>query len=362
MTGIDTPLQLIVVGFVVTIAMLFVLRPVAKEINLVDKPGGRKMHTGEIPIIGGVAMYIGLFFSAMTGPGLTRNAAVILSMGGLMVMVGIVDDRFDLKPSVRLLAHLAAAVVLVLGTGYSVESFGGILGFMEIDLGFAAVPFTIVACVALVNACNMLDGMDGLAGGTSIVAFGALATVVELSGLTVPPVISLSLVGAIAAFLVVNLPAKFNRPVRTFMGDAGSTMLGFALAAVSLILVQPDKADMAPAYVLWFVAIPIFELFTTMFRRLLQGKSPLSADNGHFHHTLLVAGFSVRLIFTIYIVVSIACAGLGLVAYFNHVPEWQLFFGFVALYAAWLLFIWKSPAIGARLPGRMRREIDNLHV
>lgn len=361
MTGIDNPWQLIVVGFVVTIAMLFVLRPVAREINLVDKPGGRKTHTGDIPIIGGVAMYIGLFFSAMTGPELTRNAEVILSMAGLMVLVGVVDDRFDLKPSVRLLSHLAAAVVLVLGTGYTVEGFGNILGFMDVDLGYLAVPFTIVACVALVNACNMLDGMDGLAGGTSLVAFIALATVTAKS-VPVPPVISGSMVGALVAFLVVNLPTKFNRTYRTFMGDAGSTLLGFTLAALSLILIQPDKADMAPAYVLWFVAIPIFELFTTMFRRLLSGKSPLSADNGHFHHTLLVAGFSVRLIFTIYIVVSIACAGLGLIAYFNHVPEWELFFGFVGLYAAWLLFIWKSAAIAARLPGRMRREMDNLHV
>lgn len=361
MTTIDAPWQLIIVGFVVTIAILFVLRPVAWEMGLVDTPGGRKLHHGDVPIVGGVAMFTGLFFSAMTGPTLTRNAQVILSMAGLMVLVGVVDDRFDLKPSVRLLSHLAASVVLVLGTGYSVEGFGNILGFMDVDLGYLAVPFTIVACIALVNACNMLDGMDGLAGGTSIVAFAALATVTATS-VSTPPIISASMIGAIAAFLVVNVPAKFNRPLRTFMGDAGSTLLGFTLAAVSLILVQPEKADMPPAYVLWFVAIPIFELFTTTFRRLLRGQSPLFADNGHFHHTLLQAGFSVRLIFGIYLVVSMLCAGLGLFAFFKHAPEWKLFFGFVILYAVWLLFIWKSPAIGARLPVKLRRNIENLHV
>lgn len=361
MTGIEAPLQLFVVGFVVTIAMLFVLRPLAKEIGLVDTPGGRKIHTGDIPIIGGVAIYIGVFFSAMIGPILTRNAVVILSMGGLMAMVGIVDDRFDLKPSVRLLSHLAAALVLVLGTGYTVEGFGRIIGFVDIGLGYVSVPFTIVACVALVNACNMLDGMDGLAGGTSIVAFAALATVTATS-VSVPPIISASMVGAIAAFLVVNVPAKFNRSFRTFMGDAGSTLLGFTLAAVSLILIQPEKADMPPTYVLWFVAIPIFELFTTTFRRLWRGQSPLFADNGHFHHTLLEAGFSVRLIFGIYVLVSVLCAGLGLVAYFQHTPEWQLFLGFLALYAAWLLFIRTSPAIGTRLPAKLRRDIDSLHI
>lgn len=361
MTEIGAFWQLAIVGFVVTIAMLFVLRPVAREFGLVDKPGGRKVHHGDVPIVGGVAMFTGLFFSAMTGPTLTRNAQVILSMAGLMVLVGVVDDRLDLRPSVRLLSHLAASVVLVLGTGYSVESFGNILGFADVDLGYLAVPFTIIACIALVNACNMLDGMDGLAGGTSIVAFVALATVTAYS-VPVPPIISASMVGALAAFLVVNIPANFNRPVRTFMGDAGSTLLGFTLAAVSLILIQPDKADMAPAYVLWFVAIPIFELFTSTFRRLFNGHSPMFADSGHFHHKLLMAGFSVRLIFVIYFAVSIVCAGLGLIAYFKRTPEWALFFGFVVLYAAWLLFIWTSPAIGARLPAKLRRDIHNLHV
>lgn len=362
MTGPDAPFRILAVAFLVTVSMLFVLRPLARSVGLLDRPGGHKTHSGDVPVIGGIAIYFGLFFAAMVGPELTRNAVVMLTVGALMVVVGVVDDRFNLKPSVRLVAQVAASIVLVIGTDYVVDSLGSILGFDAFDLGFLALPFTVIACVALVNACNMLDGMDGLAGGTSLVAFIAFATVAVTSNTIGAVVVCSALVGALVAFLIFNLPTHFNRPLRTFLGDAGSTLMGFTLSAVALVLVQRDKGHMAPAYVLWFVAIPIFELFTTTFRRLRIGRSPLFPDNGHFHHTLLEAGFSVRLIFVIYFGVSAACASLGLIAYFREVPEWELFVGFVILYAAWLLFVWKSPAIGAWLPVKLRRDIENLHV
>ena len=358
----ESPGTFIAVAFLVTTSMLFVLRPLAVAIGLVDTPSGHKRHTGDVPVIGGIAIFIGVLLAALTGPEINRNAAVMLSMAALMCMVGVVDDRFDLKPWVRLLAHLSAAVVLVLGTNYSVEGFGRIFGFVEFELGPLSVPFTVIACVALVNACNMLDGMDGLAGGTSLVAFGALSVVAVQNGLSGSALIACSMVGALSGFLLFNLPSRANRPIRTFMGDAGSTVLGFTLAAVSLILVQPEKAGMAPAYVLWFVPIPIFELFSSTIRRVSNGHSPLYADNGHFHHRLLAAGFSVRLIFFLYFVVSVVCATLGLIAHRAHAPEWMLFAGFLGLFALWLLFIRNSEAIGRRLPLRLRRDLENLHI
>lgn len=358
----DSPLQLIAVAFLVATSMLLVLRPVAVAIGLVDTPNARKQHTGDVPVIGGVAIFLGVFFAAMTGPELNGNAKVMLSMAALMCIVGAIDDRFDLKPWVRLLAHLSAAVVLVLGTGYAVESFGRLVGSVDVGLGFLAVPFTIVACVALVNACNMLDGMDGLAGGTSLVAFGALAIVAVSTGLSGSSLVSCAMVGAIAGFLLFNVPAGFNRRLRTFMGDAGSTLLGFTLAAVSLVLIQPDKAGMPPAYVLWFVPLPIFELFSSTIRRMLAGHSPLYADNGHFHHRLLQAGFSVRVIFFIYITTSACGALLGLLAYYWQVPEWWLFAGFVGLFALWLLFVRAAVRIGAWLPKGLRRDLEDRHV
>lgn len=358
----DSSVRFVAVAFLVTAAMMFVLRPLAEATGLVDTPNARKRHTGDVPVVGGVAIFLGVFFSAMVGSELSRNVDVILSMAALMCIVGVVDDRFDLKPWVRLLAHLTAAVILVLGTGYTVDSFGAFLGFAEFDLGMLASPFTIVACVALINACNMLDGMDGLAGGAALVAFGAMSIIAMSADLSGAALVSLAMVGAIAGFLLFNLPANFNRRVRTFMGDAGSTVVGFTLAAVALVLVQPDRANLPPVYVLCFVPIPIFELFTSTIRRLLNGHSPLHADNGHFHHRLLNAGFSVRLIFFIYFMTSLAGATLGLLAYHLHVAEWVIFLGFVASFALWLLFVRSSAAIAAVLPRRMRRDLDNLFI
>jgi UDP-GlcNAc:undecaprenyl-phosphate GlcNAc-1-phosphate transferase len=352
----------IVVAFVVTTALHFVLRPLAIATGLVDTPNARKKHTGDVPVIGGIAIYLGVFAAALIGPMFDHETTVALTMGGLMVLVGVIDDRFDLKPWVRLLAHLAAAAVLVLGTGYTVESFGAITGFFEVSLGALAAPFTVVACIALVNACNMLDGMDGLAGGTSLVAFAAFAVVGLSADVTGVGLLCCAMVGAISGFLLFNLPARFNRPMRTFMGDAGSTVLGFVLAAVALVLVQPSKARMLPAYVLWFVPIPIFELFSSTARRLMNGHSPLHADNGHFHHRLLEAGFPVRLVFVLYFLVSGTCAAVGVVAYHVNAPEWVLFFGFIALFAAWLAFIRNSSTIAAWLPPRLRRDLSKVGV
>ena len=101
---------------------------------------------------------------------------------------------------------------------------------------------------------------------------------------------SLALVGSIAAFLIFNLPARFNRPVLVFMGDAGSTLLGFTLAGLSLLAVQPAPTGLPPVVVLWLLPVPILELFTSTFRRAVTGLSPMKADRGHFHHKLIECG------------------------------------------------------------------------
>ena len=344
------------IGFLVSVTLMFVLRPIALRVGLVDSPGGRKTHSGEIPVIGGLAMFSGLFVAAMAGVIQTALAAPLLAASGLMVVVGLLDDVFDLPPNVRLLAHIAAATTLVLATGYTVTGLGDLFGLGDIRLGPFAWPFTVVSAIALINAFNMLDGMDGLAGGVGLVALAGLATAFAQAGQLPAAAIAAAMLGAVLAFLVFNVPARFNRSVLAFMGDSGSTLLGFLLAGLGLAAVQPERQALDPVLLLWLMPIPIFELFVSTFRRLFRGRSPLRADRGHFHHALLAAGFSVRAIFLTYVVVSVACAAVGLLGAARGARDSTLFLGFAGAAIAWTLLLQNARRLASVLPRQLRRE------
>jgi UDP-GlcNAc:undecaprenyl-phosphate GlcNAc-1-phosphate transferase len=219
------------------------------------------------------------------------------------------------------------------------------------------LPFTVISTVALIKAFNMLDGLDGLAGSSGLVALGGLMFVASLGGSSGTVLVAGGMLGAVAAFLMFNLPTHVNRPIRTFMGDAGSTLLGFVLAGLSLNLVQTTTIDLDPVVVLWFMPIPIFELFSSTTRRVMRGMSPAQADTGHFHHRLVMAGLSVRAICALYFVFSVVCCTIGVWAYGNDVPELLLLISFFAVFMGWMLFVWAVPRFVLGLP-RWFRRID----
>ncbi len=334
--------------------MLLALRPFAQVAGLIDKPGGRKTHRGEVPVVGGIAMFSGLLVAA-AGTREATDDAYLLVVAGFMVVLGALDDRFDLPPNVRLFAHLSAAVALVYSSGYVVTDLGNLVGWRDLSLGHFALPFTVVSVVALINAFNMLDGLDGLAGSAGLVALGGLMAVGSMGGSMSTVLVAGSMLGAVAAFLMFNLPAQFNRSVRTFMGDAGSTLLGFVLAGLALTLVQPGDIDLAPIVILWLMPIPIFELFSSTARRIMRGMSPAQADTGHFHHRLLRAGFSVRAICALYFLASALSCAFGAWAYRAGISEPKLFVGFCLAFVTWLLMVRHSHRLIGFLPIWLRR-------
>lgn len=349
-----------VIAFLITVSLLLVLRPLAIAASLVDRPGGRKTHSGTIPVVGGVAMLGGLFVGAPLSGELAHHGWVVILAAAFMVLIGALDDRFDLAPPFRLFAHAVAAIALYYGSGFVVSDLGDLIGFGDVSTGWLALPFTVVAFMALINAFNMLDGLDGLAGGCALAAFAGLSVIAIASQAPTSAVIACSMLGACLGFLIFNLPARYNRQLRTFMGDAGSTLLGFVLACVALSLVQPTRSNVAPVFVLWMLPIPIFELFTSTGRRLMKGMSPMRADDGHFHHSLLRAGFSVRLIFSVYLVISVGSVIIGVVSWRAGVPEPVMFAAFVVTFLVWLGLIRLAPRIASALPMWLRRDRENL--
>lgn len=310
-------------SFVVTVVFMFALRPVAVAVGLVDVPGGRKRHDGPVPIIGGIAMSIGFG----VGTGLVEHPEfwnpTLISVY-LLVIVGTIDDRFDLPPNVRLIAQSCAALLVVLPSNIVVASLGEPL-FFHLDLGAFSLLFTVLFVITLVNAFNIIDGIDGLAGGMALLSLVALTIV----GVGTPafPFISLA-IAAVAGYLLFNLPLRFNKSVRAFMGDAGSTSLGLIIAAVGVYVSQDPVAQLAPAIGLWFVAVPVFDLFSAIFRRLADGKSPFAPDHEHMHHVLVEYGLSRS--------ATLACM-LGLASVFAAVG---VFADMVGIHDGPMLILW----------------------
>ena len=321
----------------------------APRIGLVDHPGGRKRHHAVVPLVGGIAVYLGVIAGQLWSEGIGPLGRTYQVACGAMLLVGVADDRHDITPSSRLALQATIVAAFILYTRQSVTDLGDLIGLGTIHLGWASLPFTIVAMVALINAFNMLDGVDGLAGGVGLLAFAAVLILALLMDQPELAKVAAAFVGALVGFLLFNAPVKHVRRRLVFMGDAGSTLLGFAFASCALFLVSNSRGDLPPPVILWVVAIPIFELFSSTFRRAVKGLSPMAADLGHYHHKLIQAGWPVSAVFAFYFLYSALSAGIGLGLHATQASDVVIFLAFVAWFLLWSLFI-------LMLPGERRRQ------
>lgn len=283
------------IAALVCVMLLLALRPLAIALNFVDTPGGRKRHIGKVPLIGGLAMYMGFAAGAIVVLPSVETTYLLVG-AGLLLLVGVIDDRYDLPPSVRLGTQFSAVLLMYFGADVAVVTLGNPLGVGELTLQPASLLATVFFSIALINAINMTDGVDGLAGSMVLVALIGLAFAGHGGAVS-----ALALVGAavVLGFLAFNFPLKVNRPIRTFMGDGGSTVLGFVTAWLMIGVSQPPNSLVSPAAALGFVAVPLYDLTSCFFRRLFDGRSPFSADRNHYHHVLQEAGLGRRQILAV---------------------------------------------------------------
>jgi UDP-GlcNAc:undecaprenyl-phosphate GlcNAc-1-phosphate transferase len=304
------------VSFVVTIVFMFALRPVAVETGLVDLPGGRKRHGAVVPLIGGLAMSVGLGFGTSIVEHPEFWNPTILSIY-LLIAVGTIDDRFDLPPGVRLIAQTCASLLVVFASDITVTHLGSAF-FFDVPLGPFSSLFSILFILAIINAFNMIDGIDGLAGSIALVSLAAIAVI----GVTTPIFgLTLILLAVVAAFLLFNFPVAFNRPVRAFMGDAGSTAIGLSIACIGIALSQGDAPRIPPVIGLWLVAVPVYDLYSSITRRIMERKSPFAPDHEHLHHVLMESGLSARKTLAFMVVLAVIFAAFGVIGDMLALPE-----------------------------------------
>lgn len=295
------------------------------------------MHEGEVPVIGGLAMFAGLLLGGIYNQQAVEGYYFFLAAVAILVAIGALDDRYDLPPTVRFLAQICAAIVMMAGAEVTVADigrpfFGGI-----VELGWMSSLFTLVIVLTAINAFNMFDGSDGIAGIQSLMALifmGVACFVAE--ALTYLPIL-VCLGGCLVGFLIFNWPSKRTKDIRAFMGDAGSTMLGFSLAWISIKLSQEPARVFSPVVTLWIFALPVYDFFSSMVRRVLMGRSPFHGDSEHLHHVLRRLGLRSRQVAQAILLGAAVLAGIGLAGYTSGVPDGLMFFAWVALGIAYFV-------------------------
>jgi len=321
----------------VTTVATAVLARLAPTLGLLDHPGGRKDHDGAVPVVGGIALVVTLLCAVFC---LDRTPVPpsFLAAAGILVIVSVWDDWKELHHIPRFAAQIAAVLVMVYGAGIELRSVGDLLGWKPIGLSIFVVPMTVFAVVGVINAVNMIDGMDGLAGSTSMVALAWYGVAATLSGLPQQAGLAWILCGGVGGFLLLNLRLPWQPRAKVFLGDSGSTLLGFALAWLAIDLTQGAGRTMPPIAALWVVLLPLADTVSLMARRRARGKSPFHPDREHIHHFLLAKGFSVSSALGVLVAACILFGALGVGGWRLGVPEpvlfWVFFFSFFAYHYA----------------------------
>ena len=233
-------------AFVITALSYVALRPLAGRVGLVDMPGGRKDHMLPTPLIGGVGIYIGTLCISLLLPIVREQYSLLLGISGFILALGVVDDAREVKVWIRIALHAAAAWVMAMGAGNQLQSLGDILFMGPLLLGVLAVPITVFTTVGVINAVNMSDGLDGLSGGLTLIALGCLSIVALSAGHSAMFEFSTILIFSLLAFLALNFRFIRKKSAKIYLGDAGSTLLGFILAWLVIAATQGEAPMIAP--------------------------------------------------------------------------------------------------------------------
>jgi UDP-GlcNAc:undecaprenyl-phosphate GlcNAc-1-phosphate transferase len=285
-------------------------------LRLYDRPTKRKVHTGQIPRIGGVAIFLSsillviavLFLDNAIGErfrSMQTQIITLLCASSFIFMVGFIDDLRPVRVRYKLMAQIAAALAMCFA-GVQIETLN-IANLFTLQFGLFSFPLTIFWIISITNAVNLVDGLDGLAAGISAIACSVIAVFALMRGELVLAVMMLALMGSLTGFLFFN----FN-PARIFMGDCGSMFLGFVLGSVSIMCAMKSGTIVALALPALVLGLPIFDTVFSILRRYLGRWSITSPDRGHLHHRLLDMGIRHRQVVIIMYAITALSAGLGM--------------------------------------------------
>ena len=260
----------------------------SKSLKLIDYPSERKNHIGEIPLVGGISIYLSLII-LLPFLDLSNWLNLIVLSSGIIVILGALDDALQLGISIRLLSQIIAGLI-VIGGGLSIIDIGDYALINPIELGIFGVLLTLLFVVGLTNAINFMDGIDGLSSGLIIISIFSIYIFSNFDGGLIDEKIIILMIASLIVFIFFNmgwLPFQ-----KVFLGDSGSMMLGFITAWMLIYYSHPDIRSIHPVLTLWCVTIPVYDLFSVTIRRIIIKRNPFKPDRMHLHHLLIERGCS----------------------------------------------------------------------
>lgn len=316
MISTNTILSVFIISVTISAISNAILRKFSKSYSfLIDQPDKhRKFHARPTPLIGGLGIYIGMLVSFFVILNLANQnydqliyIMPYLLFSFICIAVFIIDDLFNISPKLRLILQSSIIGGLLLATGIKITYLPDLLGFGDINLGFASVPFTILCCVGLMNAFNMIDGLNGLC---SVLAINALFFIF-LDNLSIGPIL---VIGAILGFILYNI-GLFGEKRTIFLGDNGSNFIGLTVAVACIYYTGNINTNnfgtTSAVTMLWFVALPLWDCIRVIITRLLAGDGALTPSRDHIHHLLLRFNHEPQNVVKFIIVLSLVLSLLG---------------------------------------------------
>jgi UDP-N-acetylmuramyl pentapeptide phosphotransferase/UDP-N-acetylglucosamine-1-phosphate transferase len=283
------------IAFSITFLVMPVLISILKKKNIGDTPGGRKIHKNFVPSMGGIAIFIAsavaLAIWAWQFP--LPDIRFLLGAIALMFFVGFRDDMVELKATHKILGQLVAVIMVVVVSDIRIKDLHGFLGVGELNI-IISYAFSSFVILALTNGFNLIDGLDGLAGTMATIVFSCLGGWFMIQGLESYALLSFTFLGAVVAFLFFNW-----HPAKIFMGDTGSLMIGFTMAALIIAFMETNAAlpednfwRFTPVFTVGITLMiyPLYDMARVFTKRISKGQGPMTPDKSHIHHFLMRMG------------------------------------------------------------------------
>ncbi|MGQ0526896.1 MAG: MraY family glycosyltransferase [Alphaproteobacteria bacterium] len=303
----------------------------ALKAGYVDEPGGRKQHAVPVPPVGGIIIFpVFIVASLFAGFDDALHLYFYIALA-MIVSIGAIDDRIHVPAWIKFFIQIAAAGLLVWAGPGHIDQLDNIFGLGDLGLSYMSVPFSMAAIVLLINAMNLMDGLDGLAAGMGVIIVFWLIVAATAAGEPQAAQSVAILAAVLTGFLFYNMRNPWRRRAVVFLGDAGSLGLGLCIACFCIDLAQEPAAVLKPISVAWILALPIIDVCAQFYRRVREGRHPFDPDRGHFHHHPIHAGFSVRQTVGLIFMLMLIFGAIGVLGYRFGVPQWLLTTGWIVL-------------------------------